>query len=54
MPWTREEKLFCLTIPLKITLFKTLQSFAGSLTLRIIPRKTKFMIGFTNFKPWGQ
>ena len=27
------------------------QNFAGSLTLTIIPRKAKFIVGYTNFKP---
>ena len=30
------------------------QNLAGSLTLTIIPRKAKFIVGYTNFKPQGQ
>ena len=30
------------------------QNFAGSLTLIYIPRKCKFIVGYTNFKLQGQ
>ena len=49
MPWTREDKVFCVTTYLERKSFKTVQAnFAGSLTLTIIPRKANFIIGYTN------
>ena len=57
----QERKIFSVTICLetkncgsKISLEdKKLwkQNFGGSLTLTIIPRKAKFIVGYTNFKP---
>ena len=53
MPWTREEKIFCVITYLETKSFKTVKAkFTGSLT--IIPIKVKFIIEHTNFNPQGQ
>ena len=52
MPWTREEKIFCITTYLDNKIIQNCkQNFAGSLTF--IPRKAKFIVGYIDFKPQG-
>ena len=54
MPWTREEKYFASLLIRRQNHSKLCkQNFAGSL-ISIIPRKAKFIVGYTNFKPQGQ
>ena len=55
MPWTKEEKIFCVTTYLETKSFKTVQAkFHREFNLTTITRKTKFIDGYTNFKPQGQ
>ena len=53
MPWTRNEKNICVTY-LETKLFKTVQAKFCSKFNFIIPRKAKFIVWYTNFKPQGQ
>ena len=54
MLWTREEKYFASLLIWRQS-FKTVQAKSRKkLNLIIIPRKGKFIIGYTNFKPQGQ
>ena len=54
MPWTREEKYFASLNWRQNHSKPCSQNFVGSLTLTIIPRKAKFIVGYTNFKLQGQ
>ena len=54
MPWIREEKYFASLIWRQNHSKLCKQNSAGSLTLTIIFRKAKFIVGYTNFKPLGQ
>ena len=51
MPLTREEKIFFINYLRQNHSKLCEQNFAGSLILTIIPRKTKFIIRYSNFKP---
>ena len=51
MPWIREEKYFLRHIFFETKSYKlSKQIFVGSLTIKIILRKAKFIVGYTNFK----
>ena len=51
MHWTREEKIFCIAY-LETKSFKTVQAkICRKFNLTLIPRKAKFVVGYTNFKP---
>ena len=54
MPWTRDEKIFCVIIYLETNSFKTVQAeYRRNFNLAIVPRIAKFIVGYTNFKPEG-
>ena len=55
MPWTQEEKIFCVTINLAAKSFKAVQAkFHRKFNLTFIFKKAKFIVGYTNFKPQSQ
>ena len=52
---TRVEKYFCVSTYLEAKWFKTvLTKFRRKFSLTIIPRKAKFIVGYTNVKPQVQ
>ena len=55
MPWTREEKIICVTAYLETKSFQTVHAkFCIRFNFKNFPLKAKFIVGFSNFMPQGK